>query len=107
MDIKKYLFLFIILICFFCPVLINSIQTISTITNAKYLEKITQGINEEKTSNNCFNLTFALVAKYKQKEISSRFTVIHSILAFIFCLDIIDGVYLKKKFFHRVKPNEK
>lgn len=52
-------------------------------------------------------MTLALVVKYRQKEISNRFTVIHSIFAFIFCLDIIDGVYLKRKFFHRVKLNGK
>ena len=42
-------------------------------------------------------MTFTLIAKYRQKEISKKFTVIHSILAFIFCLDIIDGVYLKRR----------
>lgn len=42
-------------------------------------------------------MTFALIAKYRRKKISKKFAVVHSILAFIFCLDIIDGVYLKRK----------
>ena len=42
-------------------------------------------------------MTFALIAKYRRKKISKKLAVVHSILAFIFCLDIIDGVYLKRK----------
>ena len=43
------------------------------------------------------SMTIALVAKYKQKEVSGKFALVHSILAFVFCLDIIDGLYLRFK----------
>ena len=52
MDNKQYLFLLIILLCFFGPVLINSIQTISTTSDAKYLEKVTQGNQSDNKENN-------------------------------------------------------
>lgn len=45
-----------------------------------------------------FPLTFALLEKYRRKEISKKFTVFHSILSFFFCLDTIDGIYLIRKF---------
>ena len=42
-------------------------------------------------------MTTAMIAGLRRGVFSKRTAVIHSILAFIFCIDIVDGIYLLTK----------
>lgn len=37
-------------------------------------------------------------AKLRGKEISAKFAILHGILSFIFCIDVIDGIFLNVRF---------
>ncbi|WP_152513070.1 hypothetical protein [Treponema pedis] len=50
-QLKVFLFLLVIILCVFGPILINSLQSISSISSARYLEKITQGEIVKKRKN--------------------------------------------------------
>ncbi len=43
-------------------------------------------------------VSLSMGAKLRRKEISAKFAILHGILSFIFCIDVIDGIFLKVRF---------